>query len=166
MWPGDNPMLAETVSSERRAGPVPSAVRTRDQLIDSIKAKERISNNSQLSAGLDLQEAQGRLREFRMTWPAFYGECGLKRSRAYVLLAIAEGRTTDEAEQAKGRERAARHAAKNKTARESVSNGQSPSPDPRLKQRNIVTLAMRDLDLPKTTLLANYAIKLRGASLN
>ena len=160
-------MLTENVVGERRAGPVPSAVRTRDQLIDSIKAKVRISDRNSLSAGVDLQEAQWRLQEFRMTWPAFYGECGLKRSRAYVLIAIAEGRTTEEAEQAKGRERAARFAAKNRAraARESVSDG-SPSPDPLSEQRKIVTLAMRDLDLPKVTLLAKYAVKLKAESLN
>jgi hypothetical protein len=117
-------MLTETVVGERRDGAATVQL-SRDQLIDSIKAKVRIGDGNLLSAGVQLQEAKRRLPEFGMTWHAFFGECGLERSRVYVLLAIAEGKTTEEAEKAKGRERAARHAAKNKAARESVSNGQS-----------------------------------------
>jgi hypothetical protein len=150
-------MLSETVSA---AQTTPIA-RTCEQLIDSIKAKVRISDRNQLSAGVDLQEAQGRLREFRMTWPVFYSKCGLKRSRAYVLIAIAEGRTTEEAEQAKGRERAARHAAKNKAARSSVTNGQSPSPDPRVGKITKILRAAEPSELPLWEAFANERLSQR-----
>lgn len=153
-------MLTNNVGVERAAGPVPG-VTTREQLIDSIKAKVRIGDGNLLSAGIQLQEAKRRLREFGMTWPAFFGECGLERSRVYVLIAIAEGRTTEEAEHAKGRERAARHAAKNRAARSSVSNGHSTSPDPRVGK---ITKILRDaepLELPLWEVFANERLSQR-----
>jgi hypothetical protein len=140
-------MLVEAVSVERLAGAATSVL-SRQQLIDSIKAKVRIGDGNLLSAGVQLQEAKRRLQEFGMTWHAFFGECGLERSRVYVLIAIAEGRTTGEAEQAKGRERAARHAAKNKAARTSVSNGLSASADPRVAKITKILADAEPSELP------------------
>jgi hypothetical protein len=104
---------------------MPDQKLTRDQLIDSIKAKVRIGEGNLRSASVQLHEAKQRLTEFAMTWTRFYSECGLQRSRMYELMAIADGRTSEEQVQAKSRERAAKFAAKNKAARQSVTNGQS-----------------------------------------
>lgn len=121
------------------------------------------------AAGLLLLEAKQRLplESPGTKWTAYLvGTCRLQTSRAYELIAIAEGRTSVAEVQANGRERAARHAAKNKAARASVSNGQSDSADPMSEQRGIVTLAMRGLDLRQLTLLAGYARSLANATLH
>ena len=92
------------------------------------KIRVSISKGDQyhMTAGILLLEAKRRLPEFGLTWSAFLiGKCHLQKSRSSELIAIAEGRTTLAEVQAKGRERAARFAAKNKVARSSVSNGQS-----------------------------------------
>jgi hypothetical protein len=145
-----------------------------DTLAATIKARvekgDKASNDAEghyLAAGLHLVEAKKRLpiEAPGKTFSAYLtGQCKLQTSRAYELIAIAEGRTTVAEVQANGRERAARHAAKNKAARSSVSNGQCASLDPLSEQRNIVTSIMRDFDLPKTTLLAKYATWLADLS--
>lgn len=153
-------MLAEIV--ERASSPVPGdSGLSCDDLANRIRVSVDKGDQYHKTAGILLLEAKRRLPEFGLTWSAFLvGKCHLKTSRSYELIAIAEGRTTVAEVQAKGRERAARHAAKNKEARSSVSNGQPASPDPLSEQRNIVTLAMRDLALPEMTLLAQYAASL------
>jgi hypothetical protein len=90
------------------------------------KATEKAEEHYK-SAGLLLIEAKQRLplESPGTKWTAYLvGICNIRMSRAYELIAVAEGRTTVAEVQAKGRERAARHAAKNKAARSSVSNGQ------------------------------------------
>jgi hypothetical protein len=103
-----------------------------DDLANKIKVSIGKGDQYHLTAGVLLLEAKRRLPEFDLTWTAFLvGKCQLQKSRSAELIAIAEGRTTVAEVRAKGRERAARHAAKNKEARSSVSNGQSPRPDAR-----------------------------------
>jgi ribosomal protein L17 len=157
--------MGEPDSSERVASPVAGeSGLSCDELANRIKVSVSKGDQYHKAAGLLLLEAKQRLLEFGLTWPAFLvGKCHLERSRAYVLIAIAEGRTTEEAEKAKGRERAARHAAKNKAARSSVSNGQSPSPDPLSEQRSIVTSAMKDASLADWTTLAKCATEIKSA---
>jgi hypothetical protein len=118
------------------------------------------------AAGLHLLEAKEMISRTRfMTWTYFLSKyCSIGRSRADELIAIADGLTTLAELRAKGRERAARHAAKNKSARASVTNGQAASPDPLSEQRNIIALAMHDMDLAKMTLLASYVTWLADLS--
>lgn len=84
------------------------------------------------AAGIHLLEAKARLkRPGEILWSAFlFSRCkGLCQSRAYELMAIADGRTTLEEIRSKARERKARHDTKNKAARaatDSVTNGNSP----------------------------------------
>jgi hypothetical protein len=122
--------------------------------------------------------------------------CPIGRRQADLYIEMAEGRTSLAEVRSDGNDRAAKFSEANRAARSGVSNAQSFGnhqqkqqqqeeniaagnnqesaprkhvnipPDPLLKQRNIVTLTMRDFDLPKTTLLANYALKLKGTSLN
>jgi hypothetical protein len=89
-----------------------------DDLANKIKVSISKGDQYHVTAGILLLEAKRRLPEFGLTWSAYLvGKCGLQTSRAYELIAIAEGRTTEAEVQAKGRERAARHAAKNKAGK-------------------------------------------------
>jgi hypothetical protein len=160
-------MLSETVSVER----VASSLLPLDTLAATIKARvakgDKATSDADghyLAAGLLLLEAKRRLPHEQpgMRWTAYlFGTCKIGTTRADELIAIAEERTTLETQREKNRKRQAAFAAKNKAARSNVSNV-SPCPDPLSEQRNIVTLAMRDFDLPKMTLLAKYAASLMG----
>jgi hypothetical protein len=109
------------------AVPVTGSGLSCDDLANKIKVSVSKGDQYHQTAGILLLEAKRRLPEFGLTWPAFLvGKCQLQKSRSAELIAIAEGRTTVAEVQAKGRERAARHAAKNKAARSSVSNGEPP----------------------------------------
>jgi hypothetical protein len=131
MWRGEISMLTETITVERTA----CSLLPLDTLGGTIKAHiaagDKATGKAEehyKAAGLLLLEAKQRLplESPGITWSAFLvGTCKIGTSRAYELIAIAEDRTSVAEVQAKGRERAARHAAKNKVARSSVSNGQS-----------------------------------------
>jgi hypothetical protein len=125
---------------------------SREQLIDSIKAKVKIGEGNLRSAGVQLQEARRRLPEFGLTWSAFIGECGLEKSRAYQLIAIVEGRTTEDQERAKAAERSAKFAAKNRAARNSVENGKSA--DPRI---SMIVKILRGAGPPELALWEAFA---------
>jgi hypothetical protein len=117
------------------------------------------------SAGLLLLEAKQHLpvEQPGIRFTAYIvGECKMQTSRAYELIAIAEGRTTVAEVQADGRERAARHAAKNKAARDSVSNVKSPC-SPLSEQRDIVKQAMADANLADWKKLAKCATDMKSA---
>ena len=107
-------MLSEPVAVERVATPIAGeSGLSCDDLANKIKVSVKKGDDYHNTAGNLLIEARKRLREFRLTFSAFtYGRCGLHTSRAYQMIAIAEGRTTEEQERAKGRERAATFAAK------------------------------------------------------
>jgi hypothetical protein len=82
------------------------------------------------AAGIHLAEAKKRLpieQPGKRFTAYIVGECRMATSRAYELIAIAEGRTTLEEIRAKGRERASKFSQKNKVARDSVSNGKRES---------------------------------------
>jgi hypothetical protein len=71
-----------------------------------------------------LLEAKTRIAETReTTFKAFLQQNGIGRSRAFELLAIAEGKKTIVGMRAASAERQARHRETNKAARESVSHG-------------------------------------------
>jgi hypothetical protein len=75
-----------------------------------------------------LLEAKKRLpveQPGKMFTAYIVGECRMATSRAYELIAIAEGRTTIEEIRAKQRERRGRFDSKNKAARNSVPNGKT-----------------------------------------
>jgi hypothetical protein len=140
-----------------------------DTLAATIKARvvkgDKATSDAEghyLAAGLLLLEAKRRLplEQPGLRWSAYvYGTCKIGTTRANELIAIAEERTTVEAQREKNRNRQAAFAAKNKTARSNVTNV-LPSTDPLSEQRNIVTNAMRDLNLSDLTLLAQYATRL------
>jgi hypothetical protein len=158
-------MLTETASGERVAGAVTGQLSC-DQLANSIRVKVKAGDGHHISAGVQLLEAKRRCPEFGMTFSAFfYGKCGLQKSRAYELIARAEGRTNEDEVRAERRERNARYTAKNKAARDSVSvlDGQSPTPDPFSEQRDIVTSAMKGATLADWTKLAKCAADLKAA---
>lgn len=81
------------------------------------------------AAGLQLMEAKKRMAETGGKFADFVYECGIGRSRAYELIGIANGTKTVAGIRATVAERVARHADKNKRARQSVSNGQRDSGD-------------------------------------
>jgi hypothetical protein len=120
-------MLTETVAMERTAASVAGESGLPcDKLANKIRVSVSKGDQYHITAGILLLEAKRRLPEFGLSWSAFLvGKCHLQKSRSSELIAIAEGRTSVAEVQAKGRERAARFAAKNKVARSSVSNGQS-----------------------------------------
>ena len=83
------------------------------------------------ATGIHLLEAKLRLPIERpgLIFTGFIKNvCGLGLSRAYECIRIAEGKTSLEEIRTKGRERAVRHAAKNRAARDCVSNAKSPPP--------------------------------------
>jgi hypothetical protein len=157
----------ETISGERRA----SSLLPMDTLAATIKARiakgDKATSDADgpyLAAGLLLLEAKRRLplEQPGMRWTAYLvGTCKIGTTRADELIAIAEERTTVEAQREKNRNRQRDFAARNKAARSNVSNV-SPTPDPLSEQRTIVTRAMLDLDLPKMFLLAKYAVWLKS----
>ncbi|GHE49985.1 hypothetical protein GCM10019059_06570 [Camelimonas fluminis] len=79
-----------------------------------------------LAAGLQLAEARRRVAGDGGSFRAFLDNHGIGRSRAYDILAVTDGRKTFDGIRAKAAERAAKHAATNREARLSVSNGQVP----------------------------------------
>jgi len=83
-----------------------------------------------LAAGLQLAEARRRVADDGGSFRAFLDNHGIGRSRAYDILAVTDGRKTFDGIRAKAAERAAKHAATNREARLSVSNGQSQEPLP------------------------------------
>jgi hypothetical protein len=131
-------MLTETVS-ERVATDCP---RSCDELANAIKVSAKKIDDYQNTTGKLLIEAKRRCREFKLTFSAFCGKCGLEKSRAYELIAKFEGRTNEDEVRAERRERNARHTAKNKAARDSVLDGKSASSDPFAEQRDAVMAAM------------------------
>jgi hypothetical protein len=134
-----------------------------DELANKIKVSVSKGDQYHTAAGLLLLEAKRRLPEFGLTWSAFLvGKCGFQTSRSYELMAIAEGRTTEAEVQAKGRERAARHAAKNKAARSSVSNGQLASADPFAEHLAAVIAAMKGATIADWAKLEKFANGLRA----
>lgn len=90
------------------APPVPDLERLAQDISASIaagdKAKEK-SDQHYKSAGLKLIEAKKQIKNF----DAFLAKYGLGSTRAYELIAIAEGRTTVEEVRAKSNERKKRH---------------------------------------------------------
>jgi len=76
-----------------------------------------------LAAGLQLAEARRRVADDGGSFRAFLDNHGIGRSRAYDILAVTDGRKTFDGIRAKAAERAAKHAAANREARLSVSNG-------------------------------------------
>ena len=88
--------------------PVPDLERLAQDISASIaagdKAKEK-SDQHYKSAGLKLIEAKKQIKNF----DAFLAKYGLGSTRAYELIAIAEGRTTVEEVRAKSNERKKRH---------------------------------------------------------
>jgi hypothetical protein len=118
-----------------------------EQLIDSIKAKVKIGEGNLRSAGVQLLEAKLRSAEFGLTFRAFLGECGLEKSRAYQLIAIAEDRTTEDQERVKQAKRSAKFAAANKAARLSVENGKSA--DPRIRKIAKILRAAGPAEIPQ-----------------
>lgn len=114
------------------------------------------------AAGLLLLEAKRRLpveQPGKQFTAYIVGECRLGTTRANELIAVAEGRTTVEAQRAKGRDRAARHAAKNKAARGNVTNVSHPLAE----QRDIVMAAMKDASLADWKRLAKCATDIKSA---
>lgn len=79
-----------------------------------------------LAAGLRMVEAKRRVEAERGSFRAFLDQHGIGRSRAYEILAVAEGKKTFVGIRAKAAERQAKHAEQNRIAWEvSVTNGQS-----------------------------------------
>jgi hypothetical protein len=76
------------------------------------------------SAGIHLKEAKDKVsRRADLTWQGFlFGQCGLKRSRADELIAIADGRKTLEEVRAGNRERDSRRRERQSSA---VAHGKS-----------------------------------------
>lgn len=147
------------VALDTLCGLVKASIAAGDKSLD--KAEQHYK-----TAGLYLIEARTRLpieQPGKRFTAYIVGECRMQTSRAYELIAIAEGKTTLEETRANGRERAARHAAKNKAARDSVSNAKSPSPDPISEQRDIVKQAMADANLADWKKLAKRATDMKSA---
>jgi len=92
------------------------------------------------AAGLHLIEARDRLKASgEMTYTAFLStHCQVGRSRAYELVAIADGKTTLAEVRGKGAERAARHVTTRKSPAvvPSVTNGREIEP-PRFNAQNL-----------------------------
>jgi hypothetical protein len=87
-------------------------------LIEKARHAEAKAQQFYTSAGQKIEELK---KLFPDNWETLVKkQCGLGRSRAYEILAIADGRTTVEGQQAKTNERSRRHDAKLKT---SVANG-------------------------------------------
>jgi hypothetical protein len=100
-------------------------------LADTIKAHiaagEKAFDKSEQhykSAGIHLKEAKDKVsRRADLTWQGFlFGQCGLKRSRADELIAIADGRKTLEEVRAGNRERDSRRRERQSSA---VAHGKS-----------------------------------------
>jgi hypothetical protein len=85
-------MLTETVS-ERVATDCP---RSCDELANAIKVSAKKIDDYQNTTGQLLIEAKRRCREFKLTFSAFCGKCGLEKSRAYELITKFEGRTNED----------------------------------------------------------------------
>lgn len=111
-----------------------TAVATTDLPLDilaaTIKARVEAGDKSAekaadhyRAAGLQLVEAKKRIAENGGKFADFVYECGIGRSRAYELIGIANGTKTVAGIRATVAERVARHADKNRKARESVTNG-------------------------------------------
>jgi hypothetical protein len=81
------------------------------------------------AAGIHLKEARERIAKEGGSFDDFLKQYDIGRSRAYDLLAVADGKKTFAGIRAKAAERAARHAEKNRVARESVSNGPAAPDD-------------------------------------
>src|SRR5690606_34316294 len=94
-------------------------------IIAGDRAKER-AEQQYLSAGLYLKEAKERIALRKdMTWPQFLlAHCNIGKSRAYEIIAIADGRTTYEEVLEGNRQR--KEAMTARRAEVSVPNGQSP----------------------------------------
>lgn len=64
----------------------------------TIRANVNKSQDYLITAGINLKEARDRISsgsEPGLTWPVFLREhCGVSKSRAYELIAIADGKTT------------------------------------------------------------------------
>jgi hypothetical protein len=146
----------QAATAERVASPVHGhSGLSCDDLANSIRAKVKAGDGHLLSAGVQLQEAKRRLPEFGLKWSAFLlGKCGLQTTRADELISIVEGRTTVEEARAKNRNRQATFAAKNKTARSAVSNGQTSTVDPRVAK---ITKILRDAGDVELTLWEAFA---------
>lgn len=104
-----------------------------DTLAATIKARIEAGDRSAekaadhyRAAGLHLVEAKTRLAQTGGKFDHFLVECGIGRSRAYELIGIAKGTKTLAGIRAATCERVARHADRNRTARESVTSGQHP----------------------------------------
>ncbi len=147
-----------------------------DTLAATIKARiaagDKASDKAEehyKSAGLLLLEAKRRLplEQPGMRWTAYLvGTCKIQTSRAYELIAIAEDRTSVAEIRANGRERAAKHAAKNKAARSSVTNGQSASPDPRAGRIIKILCGASDSELTLWEAFANERLSQRTVNAN
>lgn len=169
----------ETVSVERRASslvPLDTlGVTIKVQIAKGDKAADKAEEHY-ISAGLRLAEAKERIAHIKgQTWAVFLRKhCQINRRRADELISIAEGRTSlAELRAAKlksvraTRERdSALRSAQSSQVPEQDQQGEKSKTDDRSKQRNIVTLAMRDLDLADLTLLAKYATELRSGQDN
>jgi hypothetical protein len=86
---GGGVMETSLVPLDTLAGTIKAHIAAGDKAAD--KAEQHYK-----SAGLHLLDAKERVkRTANLTWPAFlHGQCGVQRSRADELIAIAEGRTT------------------------------------------------------------------------
>jgi hypothetical protein len=190
-------MFVETVSVERRA----SGLLPLDTLCGTINAHIAAGNKATTkaeehykAAGLLLLEAKKRLpiESPGTTFSAYLvGQCNMHTSRAYELIAIAEGRTT-QAEIRKGyAERNARRnggagvrvhgqGLKAQQQRENIEAAQNQeyaprkyaniAPDPRLKIIGQITLKTRDANLSELKIVDDFFAKLlskrRADSLN
>jgi hypothetical protein len=153
-------MFTETVLGERRA----SSLLPLDTLGATIKARvargDKATSDADdhyLAAGLLLLEAKRRLplEQPGMRWPAYLvGTCKIGTTRADELIAIAEERTTLEAQREKNRNRQRDFAAKNKAARSNVSNV-SPSSDPRVSKITKILRSAEPSELPLWEAFAN-----------
>jgi hypothetical protein len=90
------------------------------------KSNEKVRQHIK-SAGLYLIAARDRLKETKeMTFPEFLSRhCKVAKSRAYEIIAIAEGRTTEDEVREKTYARQANERSRNRAAKASVGYGQS-----------------------------------------
>lgn len=101
-----------------------------------------------IAAGIQLLEAKKRLKQTgEMRFSAFlFSYCkGMKETRAYELIALGDGRTTLAEIRAKGAERVARHAEKNRQARaeSSVTNGEIACLEPAAVESEVEELRLK-----------------------
>jgi hypothetical protein len=151
--------IGETVSGERKA----SSLLPMDTLAATIRARvakgDKATSDADghyLAAGLLLLEAKRRLplEQPVLKWTAYLvGTCKVGTTRADELIAIAEERTTLDAQREKNRNRQATFAARNKAARSNVTNV-SPSSDPRFGK---ITKILRDAEPSELPLWEAFA---------